>query len=183
MSGFQRVLTVAQGYIGYFQKRKKARMVQKYQGFPRDFSRCEHPAGFHERRDNPVIPWNFEIPFPSKLMPWKCLRSRSCPVLFYEIPIPCKLVPWKFGQIPWNPCPVPCKPVKFEVSQSHSNQSCGFVVPRDLSREISDTTGLSRDFWCIAQRLDVLNSKQEVMLSNLACNICFLNVLHFLFSI
>ena len=72
--------------------------------------------------------------------------------------------------------------MKFEVSQSHSNQSCGFVVPRDLSREISDTTGLSRDFWCIAQRLDVLNSNQEVMLSNLAFNICVLNVLYFLFS-
>ena len=86
-------------------------------GFPLDFSHCENPAGFQGIRDNPVIPWILKIPFPSELIPWKCSRSRSRPVLLFFNPDPVQTSPVNFGQIPSNPCPVPCKPVKFDISQ------------------------------------------------------------------
>ena len=52
---------------------------KKYQGFPRDISRRENPAGPHGIRDNPVLVQTdpvevFVIPIPSRP--------------FFEIPIP-----------------------------------------------------------------------------------------------
>ena len=67
-----------------------------FQGFPRDFSRCENPAGFHGIRDNPVIPWNFENPVP----------VQPDPVEMFTIPIPS-------GVFFLNPDPVQTSPVKF----------------------------------------------------------------------
>ena len=77
------------------------------------------------------------------------------------------IIPWSRGMlkipflpklIPWNPCLVPCKPVRFEISQSRPSQSRGCDIPRNLSRDFWHN-GIFRDLWCIAQRLDVLNSK------------------------
>ena len=55
---------------------------EKKQDFPRDFSRCENPAGFHGIRDNPVIPWNFENPVPAQT---DRVESVSLPVQVREI--------------------------------------------------------------------------------------------------
>ena len=111
------------------------------QGFPRDFSRCENPAGFHGIRDNPVIPWNFENPVPVQADPVEMFTIPIPSGAFFEVQIPCKLVPWNLSV----PKPVLTSPV---VSWH-----------RGIYPVISDTTGFSWDFWCRAQRLDVLNSK------------------------
>ena len=52
--------------------------LMNYVGFPRDFSRCENPAGFHGIRDLPVIPWSFENP----------VHVQTDPVEMFTIPIP-----------------------------------------------------------------------------------------------
>ena len=96
-----------------YEKRKGVTQPRYFQGFPRDFSRCDVPRDSGQSRD-PVEIWK------SRSRPsWSRgnVRDPDPVPCFFLNPDPVQTSPVKIGQIPWNVCPVPCKPVKFEISQ------------------------------------------------------------------